>query len=43
MSEEWSGQNFVSQKELERAHEVRNQLLGIMQVHGVPVISCEGR
>ncbi len=43
MSEEWSRQCFVNQKELERALNIRNQLLNIMRMHGVPVVSCEGR
>ena len=43
MAVEWSQQNFVQQKELERALDIRNQLLNIMESHGVPVVSCWGR
>ena len=43
MSVEWSQQNFVQQKHLERALDIRNQLLNIMNSHGVPVVSCWGR
>ena len=43
MSVEWSQQNFIQQKHLERALDIRNQLLNIMNTHGVPVVSCLGR
>lgn len=43
MSEDWSRANFINQKELERAYDIRNQLLALMHLHGVEINSCEGR
>jgi len=40
MSEKWSGQNFVHQKELEKACEIRKQLEALMKIHGVPMLSA---
>lgn len=40
MSEEWSKKNFVHQKEMERANDIRAQLHGLMRVHGVPIVSA---
>ena len=40
MSEAWARDNYVHHKELERALDIRNQLVALMNVHGVPVTSA---
>ena len=40
MAEEWAREHFVHQKELERASDIRNQLLALMNLHGVPILSA---
>jgi len=40
MSEEWSKEHYVHQKELERAYDIRNQLAALMKLHSVPIISA---
>lgn len=43
MDEGWARENYLNQKELEKAVDIRGQLLSVMNLHGVPVISSEGR
>ena len=43
MYEEWAMEHFLNQKELERAYEIRNQLVALMDMNEVPIISCGGR
>jgi len=40
MSETWARENYVHHKELERALDIRNQLVALMNVHGVPILSA---
>jgi len=40
MSEAWAKENYVHQKELERANDIRNQLVALMNIHGVPILSA---
>jgi len=40
MSEAWSKDHYVHQKELERANDIRNQLVALMNLHGVPILSA---
>lgn len=40
-SELWARDNYIEQKELEKAGDIREQLLGLMNMHGVPVLSVE--
>ncbi|TRY75661.1 hypothetical protein TCAL_01271 [Tigriopus californicus] len=42
-SEEWSKENYVNQKELERALDIRSQLTTIMNGRNIPILSCGGR
>jgi len=39
-SEDWSKEHYLHHKELERAYDIRNQLLALMKLHGVPIISA---
>ena len=39
-SESWAKEHFVHHKELERASDIRNQLVALMNFHGVPVVSA---
>jgi hypothetical protein len=39
MSEEWSITNYIHQKELEKALDIRKQLEVLMKIHGVPITS----
>ena len=39
-SESWAKEHFVHHKELERASDIRNQLVALMTFHGVPVVSA---
>lgn len=39
MSNKWSLENFINQKELEKALDIRKQLEVLLRIHSVPVIS----
>merc|ERR1711909_26099 len=40
MSEQWSLTNYINQKELEKALEIRKQLQALLKIHRVPIISA---
>ena len=40
MSNKWSLENFINQKELEKALDIRKQLEVLLRIHSVPVISA---
>lgn len=42
-SEDWARANFLHQKELEKAYDIRNQLAVLMHTHGVPIVKANGR